>query len=120
MDPAAALAGREVRQHRDTWAPYRQLVRAVIEVVAHLPIVLLGVCAPAELADWPIDAWTLLDCTDQVRRRRLASQARPELVSEAIRDVREYRSLGLRVIDTSDRAPEEVAMTLARFVRAGI
>jgi shikimate kinase len=42
MGPAAALAGREIPQHPETWSAYRELVRAVINAVAHRPVVLLG------------------------------------------------------------------------------
>ncbi|MGH3165265.1 MAG: AAA family ATPase [Trebonia sp.] len=118
MDPATALAGRDVRQHPDTWAAYRQLVRTVIDVVAHMPVVLFTVCTPSELPDWPIGAWILLDCGDHERQRRLAEQARPEVLGEALRDAREYRSLGLPAIDTTESAPGETAATLARLVSA--
>jgi energy-coupling factor transporter ATP-binding protein EcfA2 len=117
MDPAAALAGRDIRQHPDTWAAYRQLVRTVIDLVAHLPVVLFTVCTPDELADWPVNAWLLLDCTDQERERRLVGQARPQVLGEALRDAEAYRSLGLPMIDTTDRAPGEIAVALARFVQ---
>ena len=56
MAPASALAGREVRQSPGTWPAYRQLVRAVLDSVRHLPVAMLGVCTPAELSGWPIDA----------------------------------------------------------------
>lgn len=115
MAPAAALAGRDVRQHRDTWPAYRQLVRAVMDAVAHLPVVLLGGCTPDQLRDWPIETWVVLDCRDQERRRRLGHHAEPGLVREAITDAGEYRSLGLPVIDTTGRSPAEVASVLARF-----
>lgn len=117
MVPAAVLAGRTIMQHPDTWPAYRQLVRAVIAVMAHLPVVLLGVCTPDELRGWPIDAWVLLDCTDQERRRRLGRQAGPDRLQEAIHDAREYRALGLPVIDTTGHTPEEVAGDLARLVQ---
>jgi cytidylate kinase len=75
MDASAALAGREISQSPDTWPAYCQLVRVVLDTVKHLPVVLLGVCTPAELAGWPVDAWVVLDCTDQERRGRLAQRA---------------------------------------------
>jgi shikimate kinase len=53
MEPAAALAGRDIRQNPDTWPAYRQLVRAVLNTMACRPVVLLGVGTPAELHDWP-------------------------------------------------------------------
>jgi hypothetical protein len=68
IGPAAALAGREIPGNPETWPAYRELVHAVIGSIAHLPVVLLGVCTPDELKDWPVDAWVLLDCTEQERR----------------------------------------------------
>jgi hypothetical protein len=82
MVPAAALAGREITQHRETWPAYRQLVGTVMATIAHLPVVLLTVCTPDELPDWPIDAWVLLDCTDEERRQRLGQQASPDRLAE--------------------------------------
>jgi hypothetical protein len=79
--------------------------------------VLFTVCTPDELPGWPIDAWLLLDCTDQERRRRLAQQARPTLPDDAFRDALEYRALGLRTIDTTALAPEEAARSIARLVQ---
>ena len=116
MAPAAALAGREIRQNPDTWPAYRDLVRAVITSVAHLPVVLLGVCTPDELHDWPVGSWVLLDCADRERRERLARSARPGDVRAASTDARTYRSLGLPVIDTTGRTPQQVAAAIALFV----
>lgn len=118
MMPAAALAGREITQHREAWPAYRQLVGTVLATIAHLPVVLLTVCTPDELPGWPIDAWVLLDCTDEERRQRLGRQANPDRLAEGLHDAREYRSLGLPVIDATGHAPAEVAADLARFVRS--
>ena len=124
MGPAAALAGQEIRENPGTWPAYRELVHAVVSFIAHLPVVLLGVCTPDELKDWPIDAWVLLDCTDQERRRRLGRHADPQHLADAIADGREYRQLGLPVIDTTSHTPGAVAAELARLIhslmRAGI
>jgi aminoglycoside 6'-N-acetyltransferase len=117
MTPAAALAGGDVTQDPDAWPAYRQLIRAALETMAHLPVVVLGVCTPDELEGWPIDKWLLLDCTDEERRRRLHRQARPDRLAEGIDDAAEYRSLGLPAIDTTGHTAEEVAADLARFVQ---
>jgi hypothetical protein len=117
MGPAATLAGRDIRRHPETWPAYRQLVHTIVGTVAHLPVVLFTVCMPGELADWPIDAWLLLDCTDRERRRRLAQQAGPTPPEDAIHDAREYRALGLRAIDTTGRAPERAARSIAQLVQ---
>jgi energy-coupling factor transporter ATP-binding protein EcfA2 len=117
MQTATALAGREIRQNPETWAAYRELVGAVVARLAHLPVVLLGVCTPAELRDWPIDAWVLLDCADRERQRRLGQHVQPDRLREALLDAREYRSLGLPLIDTTGRLPSAVAADLAEFVK---
>lgn len=117
MEPAAALAGREITGYPETWPAYRQLVGAVVSAIAHLPVVLLTVCTPEELPGWPIDAWVLLDCSDQERRQRLAQQASPDRLTEGIHDATDDRLLGLPVIDTTGHTPAEVADALARFVR---
>jgi len=117
MVPAAALAGRQISHSPATWPAYRLLVRAVLDSVRHLPVVLLGVGTPAELTGWPIDAWAVLDCTDQERRRRLAHRGAAESIPGAIQDAREYRSLGLPVIDTTGLTPEQAAAELAAFAR---
>ena len=116
MEPAGALAGCIVRENPPTWPAYRQLVRTVLDVLP-MPIVLLGVCTPAELPGWPIDVWVVLDCSDEERTRRLGQRADTSTVREAIQDAREYRSLGLPVVDSTGRTPEEVADDLVRFVR---
>jgi hypothetical protein len=116
MDAAAALAGRDIRQHPETWPAYRQLIRTVLSTVAHLPVVLFTVCTPDELLGWPIDSWLLLDCTDQELRRRLGWQARPERPDDALRDAQQYRVLGLRTIDTTSHAPEDAALSIAELV----
>jgi hypothetical protein len=116
MEPAAALAGRQIVGHPETWPAYRQLVGAVVAALAHLPVVLLTVCTPDELAGWPIDVWMLLDCSDQERRQRLAGQASQDRLAEGIHDAAEDRSLGLPVIDTTGHTPADVAADLARLV----
>lgn len=117
MAPASALAGREITQHRETWLAYRQLVGTVVAAIAHLPVVLLTVCTPDELPGWPINAWVLLDCTDEERRQRLGQQASLDRVAEGIHDAQGHRSLGLPVIDTTEHTPAEVAADLAQFVQ---
>ena len=118
MTPAAALAGRDISQHPATWPAYRQLIGAVVDTVAHLPVVLLGVSTPDELRDWPIAAWVLLDCADEERERRLSPGYDREQLAEALADARKYRALGLPVIDATSQALAVVAAELARFVLA--
>jgi len=117
MDAASALSGRDVRTHPETWPSYRSLVRAVVESIRPHPMVLLGVCTPSELRDWSIDVSILLDCSDDLRVQRLNRLA-AEMIDDAVADGREYRALGLPVIDTTDRTPHEVAAALAELIEA--
>jgi broad-specificity NMP kinase len=116
MEPAGALAGRDVRRLPELWPAYRQLLRSVLEAVSAAPVVMLGVSTPDEVAGWPIDAWLLLDCDDGERRRRLRGRSTPVEIEAAVADAAAYRSLGLRRIDTTDRAVEEVADEIAGAV----
>jgi broad-specificity NMP kinase len=116
MGPASELARRDVTRSPTTWPAYRRLIRLVVESVPPAPCVLLGVCTPDELDGWPIDAWVLLDCSDEERRDRLAGRLESAAVAEAIADATSYRALGLPTIDTSSRAPEQVAEAVARYV----
>jgi hypothetical protein len=116
MRPAAALVGQEIPDNPATWPAYRELVHTVTGVMAHLPVVLLTVCTPDELNDWPIDTWALMDCSDQERHRRLGQHTGSLRLAHAIHDGREYRQLGLPVIDTTSRTPKAVAAELARFI----
>jgi hypothetical protein len=45
--PAASLlGGRDVRASPEQWAPYRDLVRSVVEEVGNTPTIVLGACTP--------------------------------------------------------------------------
>ena len=74
MGPAGELAGAPIPQTPQTWEPYGRLVRAVAELVFPADMVLLGVCTPDEMTDWPNGPWILLDCSDDVRRQRLIAR----------------------------------------------
>jgi len=118
MRPAAALAGRQIPDNPETWPAYRELMHAVIGVMAHLPVVLLGACTPDELKGWPIGTWVLLDCSEQEQRRRLGRHTDPQRLADAIHDGREYRQLSLPVLDTTGRTPMAVAAEMARFIQS--
>ena len=118
MAPASELAGRDVLRSPTAWPAYGRLVRAVVDAVTPVPLVLLGVCTPDELEGWPIDAWVVLDCNDNERRSRLASRGDAAELEEALADAARYRALDLDVIETTGRAPSDVAAELARHVRA--
>jgi hypothetical protein len=114
MTPAAALAERDIRTHPETWPAYRQLVRSVVDCLAGWPVVLVGVGTPDELQGWPVSSWLVLDCSDRERSHRLKQAGRSADAPDAVADAAQYRSLGLPVVDTSGKAPLEVAHELAR------
>ncbi len=116
MEPAGALAGRDIRLHPETWPAYRELVRRITASVTTVPVVLFGVATPDELDGLPVGAWIVLDCSDEERRARLHADGRDADGDAAVIDARHYRSLGLPVIDTTARAPELIAAHLADFV----
>lgn len=119
MEPAGALAGRDIRLSPETWPAYRELMRTITSSAAAVPVVLLGVATPDELNDLPVVAWVVLDCSDGERRRRLHADGRDRDCDAAISDAQHYRSLGLPVIDTTARTPALIAADLADFVTTG-
>jgi hypothetical protein len=120
MVPAGELAGAPIPQTPQTWEPYGRLVRAVGEAIHPADMVLLGVCTPDELTDWPAGPWMLLDCSDPVRRQRLDVREDPDETEDALVDARNYRALGLPTIDTTNLAPGEVARAVASMITGDV
>jgi hypothetical protein len=118
MGPAGDLAGAPIPQTPQTWEPYGRLVRAIADVVLPADMVLLGVCTPEELTDWPDGPWILLDCSDDVRRQRLTARNEPDDIEEVLSDAARYRALALPVVDTTQLSPDEVAKAVADKVIA--
>lgn len=116
MGPAQALAGVAIRQAPQTWASYEHLVRTIVDQIWPFNIVLLSVCTPQQLSDWPNGEWLLLDCADGERRTRLAPRGNPAETEEAVADAVFYRSLGLPVLDSTDLEPPEVAKAIAKMI----
>lgn len=116
MPPVERLVGREVRQSPELWQPYAELVEVVVRSLGGVPAVLFTVCTPDELREWPTSEWTLLDCDDVERERRLAGR-RPEEIRHALNDASAYRRLGLPVLDTSSKAVDEVVAELVLRLR---
>ena len=115
MPVVERLTGSDVRTDPGLWASLRELVRAVVVSMGSVPTVLLGICTPDGLADWPAARWILLECVDQERRRRLADRAARE-IEDAIADAAEYRRLGLPTLDTSVRLVEEIVNDLVSMI----
>lgn len=112
---ASAIAGKDVRLTPSLWVSYDGIISAAAREVVRsgLDCVVLGVRTPPELADWPVDSWLLLDCSDDERRSRLESNGRETEVAGAVEDAARYRSLGLRTLDTSALALDDVAERIA-------
>ena len=116
MGPVQALTGVAVRQAPQAWAGYERLVRTIVDQVLPVNIVLLGVCTPQQLRDWPKGEWLLLDCADDERRTRLAPRGNPAETEEAVADGALYRSLGLPMLDSTDLEPRELAKAIAEMI----
>jgi len=117
MPAASELAKRDLRRSPSTWPSYRRLVRAVVDTIQPTPLVVFGVCTPDELEGWPIDAWTLLDCSDDERQQRLGDHLSVDEIRDALADATQYRSLDLPVIDTTGKTPQAVANEVAHRIR---
>ncbi|KAL5356414.1 hypothetical protein BJX96DRAFT_142782 [Aspergillus floccosus] len=117
MAPAEMLAGRSIRDNESLWKPYEALVKSVSDMLAPNPVLLLGVCTPAQLASWHIREWIILDCDDRERAARLQRREQSdEDIQEAISDAAEYRALGLRTIDGTTLTPHETAQAIAGII----
>jgi hypothetical protein len=116
MEPAGQLVGKSIKANRTAWPLYDALVRVVLEQLADVPVVLLGVRTPDELHGWPIGAWILLDCADEVRITRLGERLCGSDLAEAIEDGKSYRKLGLPVVDSTSRTIDEVAEDLTSLI----
>ena len=110
LEPASTLFGADIRHAPDAWHAYRALVRGAVDAVRPLPVVLFTVCTPAELHDWSIGRWVLLDSDDDVLRARLAH--RSDDAAGALADAATYRTLGLDRIDTTGLSLAEVASAI--------
>lgn len=120
MGPAERLAGRSIRDNEPLWKPYEALVKSVTDIISPRPVLLLGVCTPAQLTNWHVREWTVLDCDDQVRAARLQRRGESkEAIQEAICDAAAYRALGLRTIDATALTPEETAQAIFKETLTG-
>ncbi|CAI7571828.1 unnamed protein product [Penicillium pancosmium] len=117
--PAEGLAGRSIRDNESLWKPYEDLVKSVSDMLAPNPVLLLGVCTPAQLATWHICEWMVLDCDDKERAARLQRRGESnEEIQEAISDAAEYRALGLRSFDGTTLTTLETAEAIASKIHA--
>ena len=119
IDAASTLAGRDIRRSPETWPGYRDLVHTIVDSIRPHPTVLLGVCTPDEFRGWPVDAWVLLDCSDEERTHRLGVD-RAQDSAKALADARSYRALDLPVVDSTGRSPEGVGVAVAALIRGNV
>ncbi len=117
MGPAGALARGDISATPATWRTYGLLVRAVVDQIVPTNLVLLGVCTPDELSDWPTGKWLLLDCSDDERRARLAPREDTAQIKDALEDAANYRGLGLPALDSTGLTPRQVAGELANRIK---
>ena len=119
MKPAGLLAGADIPSTPSTWTTYAALVRTMVESVGPDRVVLFGVQTPDEMVDWPEATWTLLDCADDERQRRLEKRGEyaPGIV-EAIEDAATYRRLGIFTIDGTTLTPAQVARNVIERVQS--
>ena len=120
MEPAGLLAGCDISDTEATWSPYAALVRRAVEIADPARVILLGVCTPGELSDWPDGQWLLLDCSDSERTRRLTRRGEEDAaIGSALSDAAEYRSLGLETLDTTSLTAEQTAEAIVSILARG-
>ena len=107
--PPELSARADISATPTTWRTYGLLVRAVVDQIVPTNLVLLGVCTPDELSDWPPGKWLLLDCSDDECRARLAPREDTRQIKDALEDAANYRGLGLPTLDGTSVTPRQVA-----------
>ncbi|HEY6738890.1 MAG TPA: hypothetical protein VI076_08570 [Actinopolymorphaceae bacterium] len=105
---------------RDTWLSVAHGVAA-----GGRTTVLLGPFVPEQMAELPARRWVtdihfaVLDCSDEVRRARLAARPpwRERAVEEHVAFAARLRSEITPVVRTDEKSPAQVAARLAAWVR---
>ncbi len=127
-DAASELAGRSIYSDPSTWPAYNRLWSQVLNAIARSGNQPIFFCpnTPNDLealerADWCRSvSWLLLDCSDEVRTKRL--EARSDWTearkTESLADAAELRGLIDRSIDTGVFGPGEVAVKIIRWAEA--
>lgn len=119
MTPASLLAGAAIPKTPSTWGAYAGLIKTMVERIGPERVVLFGVQTPDEMVDWPEARWTLLDCADHERQRRLEERGEdPSGIVAALKDATAYLRLGLFAIDGTAMTPDQVARSIVARVRS--
>lgn len=117
--PASDLAGKDIIFEPSTWPSYNALWLQVLGMINinHQRPVFFAPTAPQDLAQHGLSCWytrvewLLLDCSDQVRRQRLAQRAEwtAPMIEEAIGDAAQLRQVVPVRIDTELHTADVVA-----------
>lgn len=116
MEAAGALMAVDIREHEAAWVPYAALMRQVVEVIGPDRVIMLGVCTPEELPNWPPGDWLVLDCSDHVRASRLRERGEAEAnIRSALEDATAYRNLDFATLDVTGLSTEDTAVAIAEI-----
>lgn len=125
LAPATALANKSVVDDASTWKPFRQLWMAVLEGILmnnKVPVLFAAInnkdIAELDLPDGVAIQWLLLDCSDEVRRTRLASRTTmsEDDVGEALEDAEALRAEIADKLMTDSTSPPEAAQQIEVWI----
>lgn len=127
LESASTLSQKDVRVASETWPPYNRMWFEILGGIEKCGInaILFGPIGPNDIDDLPAWCagirWFLLDCSDDVRRKRLSGRGwSEEAIRGAIADAEELRSSGIeQVLDTSVMSPPEVIEKLSTWMGSG-
>ncbi|MEM7031451.1 MAG: shikimate kinase [Chloroflexota bacterium] len=124
---ASALAQKNIYFEPATWKPYADLWFEVLHAIyknGETPL-FFSPNSPQDMTHFRVPSWCedmqwlLLDCDDEVRRKRLAlrqnwTQTR---VAEALEDAQELRQSIAQHVNTGTQSPHEVAKQILAWLK---
>lgn len=127
LAPAASdLAGASILHDATTWQPYRALWVEILHAIARngrVPVLFAAidhhdVAALESGRWWSAIGWLLLDCSDSVRRTRLARRQgwTAAMTDAALADAAALRAAIDNRIDTGSAPPHRVAERIAAWL----
>jgi chloramphenicol 3-O-phosphotransferase len=128
LPAASALARTDIRTTSRAWPPYNRLWLDVLRGVVRnggTPVLFSPLdprdLAPDDMPSWCGGVrWLLLDCSDEVRIRRLNARGETAAVqAEALADAAFLRSAISACVDTGVHSPAEVAARILRWLQSG-
>ena len=125
-ETASDLAGASIIHDPATWRPYRALWFEILHAVARndrVPVLFASI-DKNDVADVGQPAWCggiewlLLDCSDAVRRERLARRRgwTEAMIAEALGDAKALRATIGNTIDTGAHPPHEVVARILAWL----